>query len=203
MLIRLASFLALMAFAPASVGLFDGHADVGITPKTGDAKFDSAKREYAVTGGGANIWGNADAFHFVHRKVTGDFTITADARFIGNGVVAHRKADLMVRQTLDAGSPYAGVAVHGDGLTSLQYRKDKDGITAELKSAMKAPVRIRLQRRGDELIMSTSMKPGDDFTTSDPVTVPLGAGPVYLGLAVCSHDANVLETAVFSNVIMK
>ena len=24
--------------------------------------------------------------------------------------------------------------------------------------------------------------------------------PVYVGLAVCSHDANVLETAVFSNV---
>ena len=60
-----------MAFAPASVGLLDGHADVGITPKTGDAKFDSAKREYAVTGGGANIWGNADAFHFVHRQSDG------------------------------------------------------------------------------------------------------------------------------------
>jgi hypothetical protein len=27
--------------------------------------------------------------------------------------------------------------------------------------------------------------------------------PVYAGLAVCSHDANILETAVFSNVMIE
>jgi hypothetical protein len=27
--------------------------------------------------------------------------------------------------------------------------------------------------------------------------------PVYVGLAVCSHNAQVLETAVFSNVVLE
>jgi TolB protein len=42
-------------------------------------------------------------------------------------------------------------------------------------------------------------KPGETLTSTGPATVTL-SGPVYVGLAVCSHDANVLETAVFSNV---
>ena len=35
-----------------------------------------------------------------------------------------------------------------------------------------------------------------------PVSVAL-KGPVYVGLAVCSHDASVSETAVFSAVAVK
>jgi len=31
----------------------------------------------------------------------------------------------MMRQSLDADSPYADVALHGSGLTSLQYREEK------------------------------------------------------------------------------
>jgi len=42
-------------------------------------------------------------------------------------------------------------------------------------------------------------KAGEPLTTSIPVTLSLD-GPVYVGIGVCSHDAQVLETAVFSNV---
>lgn len=93
-----------------------------MTPVTGKAEWNKAAGEYSVTGGGANIWGTADAFYFAYKKVSGDVAITADVRFIGAGTVAHRKAALMIRQSLDADSAYADAAVHGDGLTSLQFR---------------------------------------------------------------------------------
>ncbi len=193
--------LALLLWFAGALGVFDASADVGTNPKSGSARYDAATKEYEVTGGGANIWGTEDAFHFVHRKVEGDFTFEADVRLVGAGVNPHRKAALMVRQTLEADSPYADAAVHGDGLTSLQFRRDKGGQTAEVKSVMRAPRRLRLERRGDVITMSVG-EAGETLIEAEPITLRL-SGPVYLGLAVCSHDANVLETAVFTNVSVR
>jgi hypothetical protein len=124
--------------------------------------------------------------------------LTADIRFQGQGVEAHRKAALMIRQTLAPDSPYADAAVHGNGLTSLQYRASTAVITQETRSEVEAPTRIRIERHGDQFTMSAG-KPGEELKTTGPVTVHL-QDPVYIGLAVCSHNATVLETAVFSNV---
>src|SRR5437763_6368328 len=114
--------LAIRLSAFESIGVFDDHADAGATPRAGGAHFDPATSEYRITGGGANIWAAADAFQYVWKRVSGNVAITADVRFIGKGAVDHRKAVLMIRQNLNADSAYADIAVHGDGLTSLQYR---------------------------------------------------------------------------------
>jgi hypothetical protein len=181
-----------------AIGAFEDHGDVGVTPKAGSAEFDTDGRTYRITGGGANMWAAADAFHFAWKKVSGDVAITADIEFVGPGAVAHRKAAVIIRQSLDADSAYADVAAHGDGLTSLQYRPAAGVATLEARSEIKGPRRLRLERRGDEFRMWVG-EPGGTLTPGGPVTVALN-GPVYVGLAVCSHDANILETAVFSNV---
>jgi hypothetical protein len=95
-------------------------------PKKGAVEFDG-NSEFKVIGGGANIWGATDAFQYVWKKVSGDMALTADVHCIGAGAVAHRKAALMIRQSLDPGAAYADVALHGDGLTSLQSRATADG----------------------------------------------------------------------------
>jgi TolB protein len=185
----------------ADLGLFKASGDIGETPRKGAAGFDQKAGEYRITGGGANIWGTVDAFHYVWKRVSGDVTFSADVHFLGEGAVAHRKAALMIRQSLDPGSAYADVALHGDGLTSLQYRPANGADTMEVRSELNAPVRIRIERRGDRFTMFAG-KPGEELRSSGPVTVSL-QDPVYVGLAVCSHDANVLETAVFSHVTLE
>ena len=181
----------------AKSNVFSSHTNVGVTPKKGKVKYDSKKNEYAITGGGANIWGTTDAFEYVCRKISGDVTLSADIRFVGQGAVAHRKGALMIRQSLDPGSPYADVALHGDGLTSLQYRETQGAETKEIRSNLKMPSRFRIERRGDQFTLYAGN--GDDLKPTGPVTVSL-KDPVYVGLAVTSHDANVLETLIFSNV---
>jgi TolB protein len=202
-LLPLAVCTLAMTWGADGLGPFESNADVGVTPQKGKAEFDGA--EYRVTGGGANIWAGADAFHFVWKKMSGDVALTADVRFGGTGGVAHRKAALMIRQSLDPDSAYADVALHGDGLTSLQYRPAAAALTLETQQAAKsdlnALVHIRIERRGDRFTMQAG-KAGEPLTTTGPVTVSLH-DPVYVGLAVCSHDANVLETAVFSNVTIQ
>ena len=183
---------------PDSIGLFEAHTDLGDNPRKGSASYDAATGEYRITGGGANMWGKVDAFHFVWKRAAGNFAITADVHFIGKGVEDHRKAVVAVRQNLDPNAAYADVALHGDGLTSLQFRPVPGAETSEVRSSVNAPVRIRIERRGAQFLMSVG-KPGQPLEASVPATVSL-EGPVYVGLGVCAHDAQVLEAAVFSNV---
>lgn len=182
---------------PLPVGDFADHGDVGATVR-GSAEYDRATGEYRVTGGGDNIWGAKDRFHFAWRKVEGDVSMTADVRFIGEGKNPHRKACPMVRQGLDIDDAYVDVAVHGDGLISLQFRRAKGGQTEEIKSPVKAPATVSLERKGD--VFTVAVAPdGKAFEKVGSVTVAINA-PAYAGLAVCSHDAEVVETAVFSRV---
>jgi Tol biopolymer transport system component len=187
--------------ASGSFGLFTDHQDIGTTPKAGTTEYDPATREYRVTGSGANIWGKVDALQFVYTKLSGDVTLTADVHFVGEGVEHHRKAVLMIRQSLEPGAPYADVALHGDGLTSLQYRETPGDMTKEIRSDLKAPIRIRIQRRGNQFTMAAG-SPAEELKPSGLVTVNV-QDPVYVGLGISSHNADVLETAVFSNVTIQ
>ncbi len=197
-LVAAAVVSGLLLIAQGSTGLFEFHSDVGETPQKGKVVYDSSKGEYRITGGGANIWATTDAFQFLWKRLSGDVTLTADVRFEGAGAVGHRKAVLMVRQSLEPDAAYADVALHGDGLTSLQFRPAGGGITQELRSELKAPVRLSIARHGNEFTLSAGA-PGEALTSTGPATVVL-QDPVFIGIGVCSHDANVLETAIFSNV---
>ena len=181
-----------------ATGVFEGSADVGKCDRPGSADFDAGKGEYRVSGSGENVWSKADAFHFLHRRTSGDLSLAFNVRFVGQGKNAHRKACGMVRQSLEADSAYADVAVHGDGLISLQYRREKGGITEELKSPVNGPAAVRLVREADAFTLFVTPKTGPELKVG-PVRVAF-KDPVYTGLAVCSHDAAVSETAVFSEV---
>ena len=193
--------LALLIVAAGDAGDFEDHGDVGVVAKAGTVSYEKANRQYTVTAGGENIWGTKDAFHFVWRKVSGDLDLSAAVRFVGAGKDPHRKACLMVRQGLEADDAYADVAVHGDGLISLQYRAKKGGPTAEVKSAVQGPAAVRLVRVGNAFTIAVASG-GKPLTEAGPVTVEL-RDPVYAGLAVSAHDAAATETAVFSNVELK
>ncbi|MGH9577834.1 MAG: hypothetical protein ACRD3R_10400, partial [Terriglobales bacterium] len=196
-----AALLAAIAAAQSgdsARGIFDASGNIGIGALPGAIEREAASGRYRVTGGGANVWGREDAFYFAWKHVSGDVSITADIEFVGPGAVAHRKAMLMVRQDLTAGSAYADAALHGDGLTSLQFRSAAGAQTQEIRSEVKGPTRIRIERRGNRITLLAG-KAGEPLVASGPQTLDL-ADPVYVGIGVCSHDAGVLETAIFSNV---
>lgn len=144
------------AQSAARLGMFEGTTDVGKVSHAGAVEFRPEAREYVITGGGANIWGNADAFRFVWRKLAGDVALTTMVRWQGEGRNPHRKAGWMVRQSLGADSPYVDAVIHGDGLTSLQYRKVQGGPTEEIQSPLKAPAALQLERHGDVFTLSVS-----------------------------------------------
>ncbi len=181
-----------------TLGEFQGQTDVGKVHHAGSCNYNAETQTYTVTGAGANIWGDHDDFHFVWKRMTGDFIVTMQAAFVGKGVNLHRKLGWMARSSLDTNSPQVSTGIHGDGLLSLQFRRMQDGQTEEVKAPLVGADVIQLERRGNTYIMSVAQF-GELLVTVQASDIALG-DEVYIGLFVCSHEDDVIEKATFQNV---
>src|ERR1017187_3845974 len=110
----LVCLLSASAFAQkGNLGIFTNSGDVGGPAIKGSAEFNASNGQYRITGSGANIWARQDQFQYVWREMTGNFTVTATMRFLGQGA-EHRKSGIMVRQSLDTDATYADAVIHGN-----------------------------------------------------------------------------------------
>ena len=192
----LSSILVLLALnvTDQKIGIFEAHSDIGEVKLAGSASYDNSSKTYTVSGSGLNMWFNKDALHYVYKRVSGNQSIDAVIKFLGTEKNAHRKACLIVRQNLDANSAYADIAVHGDGLTSLQYREAAGSTTHEVQSNIKSPTQVKLTRLGNYVLAGVN-----DSYSGASIRLNL-TDDYYIGIAVCSHDVDVSETATFSQV---
>ena len=201
----LAICLALMAgqSGAASLGIFDGQSDVGSVTPPGTAVYDVKNDSYTLTSAGANLWAKKDGFRFVWKRMSGDLTLTADITFpqaaYAHEPNPHRKALLMVRQTLDEDGVYADAAQHGSGLTALQYRAEKGANTQDIELNIAAPQTVRLEKRGDTFTLYLSMH-GEPLHQVGATTKLHLEGPFYVGIGLTAHDAATTDKAVFSHV---
>ncbi len=187
--------------AQGKIGVFDSQTDVGRTRHPGSASYNPQGQEYLVAGSGQNMWSNRDDFHFVWKRMTGNFILSTRARFTGAGIEAHRKIGWTIRPSLDSNSAHVTAALHGDGLMSLQFRRTTGGTTEEAKSLDSLPgadAIIQLERRDGAYLMSVA-RFGDTLATQQLSGVSL-PDTVYVGLFVCAHNDAVVERATFSNV---
>jgi len=193
------AFLCFSAFSQKeTVGIFDGHGDIGTGVKPGSAVYIPQTKQYVISGAGYNIWGDHDEFQFAWKKMKGDFILYTRAEFLGNWVNYHRKVGWMVRKSLDGNSAHVNAVEHGDGLTSLQFRRIAGAQTEEHKFKISKANILQLERKGNQYIMRAAIY-GEPFQTDTISDIDLG-DEVYVGLFVGSHNSDVLETGVFSNV---
>jgi TolB protein len=189
---------------PVKLGIFTDQTDVGDVANPGIVEI-NADGQYTITGGGENIWNTNDAFHFVWQKVSGDLTLSAAIKFLGTGGEPHRKACLMIRQSLSADSAYVDVAVHGNGLTALQCRDTDGDVTHEIQLSVSAPDFVRIEKHGDYVSMSfeklsAGMIEPFTFHSSGAMYKLRFKEPFYVGFAVCPHDNKTTAQVFFSDV---
>jgi TolB protein len=201
------SFLFLICLAFAAVPgksdepgkFFEGGQDVGTVLHPGSMKYDAASRTYTISASGENMWFTKDAFYFAWKKASGDFSISADISFLGEGKNPHRKAVLMIRQSLAADSPYVDIALHGNGMTAIQFRVGTGELTHEIEAARWSPKTLLLEKRGDYFYMSLGYDQNAPQISGGSIRIPI-RGDFYVGIGVCSHEEDLVETAVFSKV---
>lgn len=187
-----------------SLGIFEGQSDVGSVVPPGTLAYDKAAGTYTITSAGVNIWGVTDGFHFVWKKLSGDFSLTANITFAPAQAnsIPHRKVVLMARQTLDPDSPHVAAGQHGNGLTALQYRREKGGITPGIELNIDPPQRLRLEKRGETFTMFLSNHGEPLHQCGASIKLHL-AEPFYAGIGLTSHDTAITEKATLSNVELK
>lgn len=179
------------------LGVFDSQNDIGNVKHPGSGSYTKKDQHYDLSGSGGNVWAMHDEFHFVWKKMRGDFILRTRAAFVGKGVEEHRKVGWMVRSSLDTDSKHVSAVVHGAGLTSLQYRKTTGGTTEEKKFEITAADIIQLERKGNTYTMSVARN-GDLFVSQELTDIDLG-DDVYVGLFICAHNKDVTEKASFDN----
>ena len=201
--IILAAFIAFIIAKSlhAEEPIFQSSDDIGTVNIPGSMEFDPVWNRYTLRASGENMWGEKDAFHFAWKAQSGDFEISSEIAFVGAGVNPHRKACLIVRQSLEPGSAYVDAALHGDGLVSLQFRTETNGPTKEIQSNLTKPRRLKLIRRGDNFEMMVGDGQGNWQSTGCSIDIPF-EGSVYVGLGLCSHELDIEESAVFSYVTL-
>lgn len=180
------------------LGIFTNTLDVGDVKHEGSASFNAETGEYTLTGSGENMWFDQDEFRYLWAPVQGDFILRAEVKFLGGGGDSHRKIGWTVRNTLSSTSAMVNAAVHGNGLTSLQYRKTAGAETLENTSSDSLPNIIELSRVDGTFIMKTAKK-GEPFTIVEVTDVDL-RNEVFAGIYICAHNEDEVEKAIFKNV---
>ena len=197
-----ANFNALSAQS-SMIGVFDTAVDVGKPKLAGSSTYDPIKQEYTLKGAGYNIWYNRDEFHYLTKKIKGDFIVTANFEFPKVGVYPHRKLGWMVRETLQDDAAHFTATWHGDGLTVSQWRPARGAYMRDPQDELFFPKKraqtIQIERTGKVYTMRIG-NPGEPLQSAGSVTMEnIGDNP-YVGIFVGSHDVDVIEEAHIWNV---
>ncbi len=154
---------------------------------------------YTITSTGTDIWDNSDEFHFAFKEINGSAKIIARVVSVEN-THEFAKAGVMIRDTLDADSANVGVFITPENGVRFQYRSTADGSTdRQFVEGITAPQWVRLERTSGGLVRAYYSANGTDWERFTLTQVPMTT-PVYVGLALTSHDAELTCKAVFTDV---
>ncbi len=158
----------------------------------------------SMSGGGTDIWGQSDEFRFAYKTLTGDGTMIARVASRGPGSNNWAKGGVMIRDGLEGGSTHAMMVVTGGdgGGANFQWRATATGTSANgpnASPAVQPPVWVKIERKGNNLSGYLSAD-GAAWTQLGTTQTIAMTPPVYIGLAVTSHQPGELRGFEFDNV---
>jgi len=168
---------------------------------------ETAPGEYTIEGGGGDIWGNSDQFHFAFQPVSGDCEMIARVSNPEN-TNTWAKAGLMIREGLDGGSKNAFTArtpTSGQNRITFQRRTSDGGGSASqhTNGFTDEYYWLRILRVGNTFsgywAPDVGGVPGTWTQRGSNQTFSM-ASDAFIGMAVTAHNNGTLCTAVFDNV---
>jgi TolB protein len=204
-LLLLATILS-MGACFANVGEFSNAEDIGNPKNKGSSSYDEKEQAYTLKGGGYNIWFAHDEFHFLYKKIKGDFLLTANFELVGNEKGnGHRKTGWMIRETADHDAVSINTCAHGDGLVVLQWRAKKGENMRDPEQEIFFPKSylgetiMELERIGKKVTMRIA-HPGEPFEEMGSMSLPDLQDEVLVGPYVLAHDPEGMQEARVWNV---
>jgi regulation of enolase protein 1 (concanavalin A-like superfamily) len=172
------------------------HRDIGAVGQPGSATYSAG--QYQVSGSGADIWGTADAFHYLYQALPYDGDLIVRVAAV-SGSNAWTKAGVMIRESLTPGSRHVSMFVSPGKGVAYQRRLANGGTTIHTTAATTgAPHWLKITRR-DKYIRVFHSADGQNWGNIGADAFE-NAGGMFIGLAVTSHDNSTLGTGVFDSV---
>jgi len=176
-------------------------------------RFAESAGAITMSAAGADIWGTSDQFRYAYKQLNGDGQIVAKVVSIGGpGTNEWRKAGVMIRESLDAGSRHAFMAItpaiaHG---VAFQNRPtmNSSSFNASQNVGFTTPAWVKLVRQGGQFTGYYSTNgvnwvqvPASTASDGSPNPQTIAMSPTtYIGLALTSHQSGVSCVAQFSDV---
>ena len=202
----IAVFFLLIGLASAQnnqTGLFQYNSDIGNPVNKGSASYDQDNQEYSLKGSGYNIWFERDEFHYLYNKIKGDFIISANFKFMGEGKNPHRKTGLMIRESESENAAHISATLHGDGLTVLQWRELKGAFMRDPEDEIFPSKNnyeiLQIERAGNKIIMRAAHF-GEPLQIVGSHEMQSLKEEVLAGLFISSHGSTMIEEARIWNV---
>jgi hypothetical protein len=191
--------------------------DIGDPADEGSAMF--SNDSFYVAGGGIDIWGTADQFHFVYRVFEGDGYIQARVDTVEN-TNEWAKAGVMMRDDLVGNSPHAMAVNCTNFGYQMQWRYDYEDVMdadnniggpADLVHAVdgeRLEIWVRLERVGEYFTgfysLDSMVEEGTEARIWEEVAsrqiVEIVPGICYAGLCVTAHQAGSICHTAFTEV---
>jgi hypothetical protein len=153
-----------------------------------------------MTAGGTDIWDASDEFHFAYKEISGAGTIQAQVLSVGN-TDNWAKAGIMVRDSLDANSAHAMVAVTPSNGVWFGFRAAAGQSSNSIKAPdIIAPQWVKLERSVGGLVRAYYSAEGNTWTALGSPEAIVMNSPIYIGLALTSSNPDAVGEAKFSNV---
>lgn len=167
--------------------------DIGNVGQAGSATNQDPK-VFEITGAGGDIWGAADAFHFVYTPLAGDAALSSQVLGEQNTSV-FAKAGLMIRATTDPGAATVILDVVPSGAVEFMARTSAGASMVFIAGSAvdQFPRSLALSREGGTVTGYV------DGVSVGSVLIPdFASGGVLAGLAVTSHDTSITNTGAFT-----
>lgn len=173
-------------------------ADIGNPALAGSQSVSGST--WTITAGGTDIWNTSDQFHYVWQPLAADGSVSAQVVSQSNSS-SWAKAGVMIRQNSTAGSAYYFAMVTPSNGVVIQYRSAAGAKSqTQVSISGNVPVYLAVARTGTTFTAYTSSD-GVNWTAVSGSSVTINmTGSVLAGLAVTSHNANVLGTVTLNTV---
>jgi hypothetical protein len=156
-------------------------------------------RRFTLGGAGGDIWGTADAFHYVYQPIICHTDIYAEVTSLQN-THEFAKAGIMIRATTDPDAASVILDVKPDNSLEFMARTSPGASMSFIAGLGPSPMPVRLSLACVGSTITASISSGNTSMQVGSVVVPALASGGWAGLAVTSHDPSTLATATFDQV---